>query len=40
MIFKKLQQTFISLGVTPDQVRLIMRNELEDAEIKSNETGI
>lgn len=35
--FQKLQQTFISLGVTPDQVRLIMRNELEDAEIKSNE---
>ena len=35
--FQKLQQTFISLGVTTDQVRLIMRNELEDAEIKSNE---
>lgn len=35
--FQKLQQTFISMGVTPDQVRLIMRNELEDAEIKSNE---
>ena len=35
--FQKLQQTFISLGVTPDQVRLIMRNELENAEIKSNE---
>lgn len=35
--FQKLQQTFISLGVTSDQVRLIMRNELEDAEIKSNE---
>lgn len=35
--FQKLQQTFISLGVTPDQVRLIMRNDLEDAEIKSNE---
>lgn len=35
--FQKLQQTFISFGVTPDQVRLIMRNELEDAEIKSNE---
>nr|WP_296193836.1 hypothetical protein [uncultured Anaerobutyricum sp.] len=35
--FQKLQQTFISLGVTPDQVRIIMRNELEDAEIKSNE---
>ena len=35
--FQKLQQTFVSLGVTPDQVRLIMRNDLEDAEIKSNE---
>ena len=35
--FQKLQQTFISLGVTPDQVRIIMRNELEDADIKSNE---
>ena len=35
--FQKLQQTFIFMGVTPDQVRLIMRNELEDAEIKSNE---
>ena len=35
--FQKLQQTFISLGVTPDQVRIMMRNELEDADIKSNE---
>ena len=35
--FQKLQQTFVSLGVAPDQVRLIMRNELEDAEIKRNE---
>ena len=26
--FQKLQQTLISLGVTHDQVRLIMRNEL------------
>lgn len=34
---KKLQQTFISMGVTPDQVRIIMRNELEDAEKKRSE---
>ncbi len=35
--FEKLNQAFSYLGVTSDQVRLIMRNELEDAEVKSNE---
>lgn len=35
--FQKLQHTFAAMGVLPEQVRLIMRNELEDAEIKSNE---
>lgn len=35
--FQKLIQAFTNLGVTPEQVRLIMRNELEDAEVKSNE---
>lgn len=35
--FQKLNQAFALLGVTTDQVRLIMRNELEDAEIKSKE---
>lgn len=35
--FQKLKQTFIAMGVLPDQVRIIMRNELESAEIKSNE---
>lgn len=35
--FQKLNQAFTHLGVTPEQVRLIMRNELEDAEVKSNE---
>lgn len=35
--FQKLNQAFAQLGVTPEQVRLIMRNELEDAEVKSGE---
>ena len=35
--FEKLKMTFANMGVLPEQVRLIMRNELEDAEIKSNE---
>ena len=35
--FKKLSQAFTLLGVTKEQVRLIMRNELENAEVKSNE---
>lgn len=35
--FQKLNQAFAQLGVTQEQVRLIMRNELEDAEVKSNE---
>lgn len=35
--FQKLIQAFTNLGVTPDQVRVIMRNELEDAELKRNE---
>lgn len=35
--FQKLNQAFVQAGVTQEQVRLIMRNELEDAEIKSNE---
>lgn len=35
--FQKLIQAFTNLGVTPEQVRLIMRNELEDAEVKRNE---
>lgn len=35
--FQKLNQAFAKVGVTQEQVRLIMRNELEDAEVKSNE---
>lgn len=35
--FQKLNQAFAQLGVASEQVRLIMRNELEDAEVKSNE---
>ena len=35
--FQKLNQSFAQIGVTQEQVRLIMRNELEDAEVKSNE---
>ena len=35
--FQKLNQSFAQLGITSEQVRLIMRNELEDAEVKSNE---
>lgn len=35
--FQKLNQAFANIGVTPEQVRLIMRNELENAEVKSNE---
>lgn len=35
--FQKLNQAFAQIGVTQEQVRLIMRNELEDAEVKSNE---
>lgn len=35
--FQKLNQAFAQVGVTQEQVRLIMRNELEDAEVKSNE---
>ncbi|RKI44030.1 hypothetical protein D7V86_14815 [bacterium D16-51] len=35
--FQKLNQAFVQLGVTSEQVRLIMRNELEDAEVKSKE---
>ena len=35
--FQKLIQAFERIGVSSEQVRLIMRNELEDAEIKSNE---
>ena len=35
--FQKLNQAFAQAGVTQEQVRLIMRNELEDAEVKSNE---
>lgn len=35
--FQKLNQAFTQIGVTQEQVRLIMRNELEDAEVKSNE---
>lgn len=35
--FQKLNQVFTQIGVTQEQVRLIMRNELEDAEVKSNE---
>ncbi len=35
--FQKLNQVFAQLGVTQEQVRLIMRNELEDAEVKRNE---
>lgn len=35
--FQKLSQAFAQVGVTQEQVRLIMRNELEDAEVKSNE---
>ena len=35
--FQKLNQAFSKEGVTPEQVRLIMRNELEDAELKSKE---
>lgn len=34
--FERLKQTFVSKGVLPEQVRLIMRNELEDAEVKSS----
>lgn len=35
--FQKLNQAFAQVGVTQEQVRLIMRNELEDAEVKSKE---
>lgn len=35
--FQKLKQAFINLGVSSDQVRIIMRNELESAEMKSRE---
>lgn len=35
--FQKLNQAFTLLGVTSDQVRLIMRNELENAETKVSE---
>lgn len=35
--FQKLNQAFAQVGVAQEQVRLIMRNELEDAEVKSNE---
>lgn len=35
--FQKLNQAFVNLGVTPEQVRIIMCNELEDAEVKSKE---
>ena len=35
--FQKLNQAFAANDVTPEQVRLIMRNELEDAEVKSDE---
>lgn len=35
--FQKLNRAFAQLGVTQEQVRLIMRNELEDAEVKRNE---
>lgn len=35
--FQKLTQVFAQAGVTQEQVRLIMRNELEDAEVKINE---
>ena len=34
--FQKLHQAFAKLNVTQEQVRLIMRNELEDAEVKRN----
>lgn len=35
--FQKLNQAFAQLGVTQEQVRLIMRNKLEDAGVKTNE---
>lgn len=35
--FQKLKQAFTLLGVTSEQVRLIMRNELENAELKIRE---
>lgn len=35
--FQNLKQAFALLGVTPEQVRLIMRNKLENAEIKNDE---
>ena len=35
--FQKLNQAFKNHGVTSEQVRLIMRNELEDAEVKRKE---
>lgn len=35
--FQKLKQAFAANDITPEQVRLTMRNELEDAEVKSNE---
>lgn len=35
--FQKLTKVFAQAGVTQEQVRLIMRNELEDAEVKINE---
>lgn len=35
--FENLKMTFANMGVLPEQVRIIMRNELEDAAIKSNE---
>lgn len=35
--FQKLNQAFANFGVTSEQVRIIMRNELENAEVKSHE---
>ncbi|MDI9243258.1 hypothetical protein [Fusibacillus kribbianus] len=35
--FENLKMTFANMGVLPEQVRIIMRNELEDAEVKSKE---
>lgn len=35
--FQKLKKSFANNGITEEQVRLLMRNELEDAEIKSQE---
>lgn len=37
--FEAVREAFVNAGVTPDQVRLFHKNELEDADCKSEEIG-